>query len=65
MDAAIENAAEIRPDLIRRTSGGWLAVSPSTAKIRIGATAATENEAVEKFRFVYSRWIEILNSEGT
>jgi hypothetical protein len=59
MNVTIENAAEIRPDLMRRTCGGWLAVAPSSAKIRIGATGTTEAEAIETFRFVYSRWIEL------
>jgi hypothetical protein len=65
MNVAIENANEIRPDLVRRTCGGWLAIAPSTAKISIGVTASTEDEAIEKFRFVYSRWIEILSAEST
>lgn len=65
MDVAVENAAEIHPDLIRRTCGGWLAIAPSSAKIKVGVTAATESEAIEKFRFVYGRWVEILLSENT
>ena len=53
-------AREIRPDLIRRTTGGWIAVSPSNCRISIGVTAPTEGEAIDGFRFVFSRWLEIL-----
>ncbi len=59
MDAN-STAQEIRPDLIRRTTGGWIAVSPSKCRISVGVTASTEDEAIERFRFVFSRWLEIL-----
>lgn len=59
MNVVIENATEIQPHLLRRTSGGWLAVAPSTALFRVGVTALTENEAVEKFRFEYGKWVEL------
>jgi hypothetical protein len=49
----------IRPDLVRRTMGGWLAIAPSGALFRIGVTALTEEEARDKFCSVYNRWIEI------
>lgn len=65
MNVAIENAAEIQPYLMRRTCGGWLAVAPSSALFQIGVTAMTEKEAVEQFRFEYSRWVELLKSENT
>jgi hypothetical protein len=58
-----ESLIEIRPHLVRRTRGGWLAVAPSEATFRIGVTASTEEEAKEKFCFVYSRWIEISNQK--
>jgi hypothetical protein len=58
------NAESIRPDLIRRTGGGWLAVSPKEAKISIGVTALSNDDAVEKFKSVYARWEELL-SENT
>jgi hypothetical protein len=51
---------EIRPDLIRRTTGGWLAVSPTKCSICIGVTAPTEEEAIARFRFEFGRWLEIL-----
>ena len=63
MNVAIENAGEIQPHLMRRTCGGWLAVAPSTALFRIGVTAITENEAIERFRFEYSKWVELFNDK--
>lgn len=58
--ASDSSSKEIRPDLIRRTTGGWIAVSPSKCRISVGVTAPTEDEAIEGFRFVFSRWLEIL-----
>ena len=58
----LDSVCEIRPDLIRRTGGGWLAVAPKGAEIAVGVTAPTEVEAVEKFRSVFCRWLEILAS---
>lgn len=63
LDYPIENGLQIRPDLIRRTGGGWLAVAPKEAAVSIGVTAKTHEEANEKFCFVYKRWIEILSQK--
>jgi hypothetical protein len=63
MNVATENVDEIKPHLIRRTCGGWLAISPRTALFRVGVTAPTENEALERFRFEYSQWIKLFASE--
>ena len=59
-----ESAESIRPDLIRRTGSGWLAVSPKEAKISIAVTAISSIDATEKFKSVYRRWQELL-SENT
>lgn len=64
MQLLIENAQQIQPDLVRRTCGGWLALAPSSLNLTMGVTAPTEAEAVERFRFSLSRWIEILKSES-
>jgi hypothetical protein len=61
MNARHEKDENIRPDLIRRTGGGWLAVAPTGSFLSIGVTAQTQEEAVEKFRTVFSRWVEILD----
>jgi hypothetical protein len=65
MNIAIENADEIQPHLMRRTCGGWLAVAPRTALFRIGVTALTEKDVIEKFRFEYGRWVELFKLENT
>lgn len=58
-----ERIAAISPNLIHRTCGGWLAVSPRKTGISLGVTAATKEEAREKFRFVFARWLEILDTK--
>jgi hypothetical protein len=65
MNDTIREATEISPKIVPRQCGGWLALAPRTALFRIGVTAETEDAAKEKFRTVYSRWIEILNTEST
>ena len=57
----MNTTAELEPDLVRRTCGGWLAVAPPTARVRIAVTGATYDEAVEKFRCTFGRWMEILD----
>jgi hypothetical protein len=56
----VDRTEGVHPNLIRRTCGGWLAVSPGGADFSVGVTASTEEEAREKFRFTYSRWLEII-----
>lgn len=55
-----ERIAEIRPDMIRRRCGGWLAVAPDGACFSMGVTAPTEEEAREKFGSAFGRWLEII-----
>lgn len=49
----------VQPHLIRRTGGGWLAVSPKHARFLIGVTGTTEDEARDKFNVAYMQWIEL------
>jgi hypothetical protein len=51
---------QVQPNLIRRTGGGWLAVSPAGSRFSLGVTGLTEEEVREKFRFTYCRWLEII-----
>ncbi len=55
---------KIEPNLVRRACGGWLALAPTGAIVRIGVTASTEGEARDQFRFVFNRWVEILATDG-
>ena len=54
---------EIRPDVVRRTGGGWLAVAPKGAKFVIAVTAPTQGDAQDKFGKTYSRWLEIYEAK--
>lgn len=62
MDTSIAFDA-VKPTLIRRGNGEWLAISPKNARFSIGVTAETEVKAAAKFRSVYKLWIALL-SEG-
>jgi hypothetical protein len=65
MNVPVEKIDEIRPDIVRRTGGGWLAIAPRGAVLSLGVTASTEEEARHKFRSVYGRWVEILATNET
>jgi hypothetical protein len=65
VDHSLESDDVIQPDLVRRTSGGWLAVAPKGAKFPIGVTAPTAEEAQERFRSSYSGWLLLLEAENT
>ena len=55
-----DRITDIRPKLRRCSNGGWLATCPRNSGISFGVAARTEREAVEKFRFTFMRWLEIL-----
>lgn len=44
------------PRLSPRECGGWLAVSDATDLLQIGVTAASEQEARERFQEVRDHW---------
>ena len=52
----------IRPCLVERQCGGWLALSPPDAILRIGVVGDTEQEAREKFIAALMSWEEILET---
>ena len=51
---------KINPQLIQRTCGGWLAVSPNNSELQLGVTGETESETREAFARTLNRWLEIL-----
>lgn len=57
-DASAE--AKIEPNLVPRADGGWPAISPFNAKIRIAVTGSTPDEALSKFSSVFNGWIMLL-----
>lgn len=54
---------KIRPQLIERAGGWWLAVTPHNAKLCFGVMAQTENQAREEFSRALERWVENLGGE--
>jgi len=64
MDATIAHDP-VKPRMIRRQNGEWLAVAPKNARFSIGVTAPTEEEAQDKFRRVYGEWVSLLERENT
>jgi hypothetical protein len=51
---------DVRPKIILRAVGGWLAVSPPGARFKIGVMAETEEEAGRLFHAAWRRWDEII-----
>jgi hypothetical protein len=52
---------EIKPRLLPRECGGWLAVSPVWARFSIGVTGATEEEAQDRFRSEFAIWVSLVD----
>jgi hypothetical protein len=55
----VEIEDKIIVDMVRRTGGGWLAVSAPGMLFKIGVTGPTEEETKERFKYTYKRWQEI------
>lgn len=53
----------IEPQVIERTCGGWLAISPRWCPVRIGAAGSTEEEARQKFAQLLERWAAAREAE--
>ena len=52
--------AELEPRLIHRACGGWLALSPERAKLRIGAVGDTEDDAWRNWKASARAWAALL-----
>ena len=55
----VEIEDSIKVDMIRRTCGGWLAVSAPGSRFLIGVTGPTEEETKERFRAAYREWMKL------
>ncbi len=64
MNQTRESDSQIKPDLVRRTTGGWLAIAPKGAKFPIGVTATTAEEAEQRFRSSYNQWLSLSEREN-
>lgn len=53
------NYSDIRPDLIGRECGGWLAISGLGSELRIGTVGATADQAVDRFRAALEEWARL------
>jgi hypothetical protein len=62
MNGQYDYLRHMTPELTARECGGWLAVAPKDAAIRIGVTGSTEKEARENFALSLDRWIENLQA---
>ena len=60
MDSINSDYCQIRPNVVPRDCGGWLATAPKWSPLRIGVTAATEAEAREDFRTALEHWSALL-----
>lgn len=49
----------VKPELIERKCGGWLAVTPRGWPLSIGVTAATNADAKREFEAALDRWSKI------
>jgi hypothetical protein len=50
----------IRPNVVRRPYGDWLAASTHGACLCVGVIGSTEQEARERFEAEVQRWFEII-----
>lgn len=51
-----EGFDQIQPVLLRRLSGGWLAVSRPGSILSIGVAAESSEEAVDRFKLALTAW---------
>lgn len=52
---------DLKPQVLPRACGGWLAISPKWGRFSIGVTGGTEDEAREAFRLAFARWVTIVD----
>lgn len=62
MRARDSDGFSVRPEVSERACGGFLAVSPEEAPLRIGVEGDTAEDARAKFAFALARWTEILET---
>ena len=54
----------VKPHLIERECGGWLAVTPRGWPLSIGVTAETNAEAKRIFEVALDRWSKIKETQS-
>ncbi len=53
----------IEPEVINRVCGGWLALTPRAAPVRLGAVGLTEEAARANFAQMIERWAALRDAE--
>ncbi len=61
MEADVIRIVDVKPALLPCADGGWLAISPKWARFLIGVFAQTKEEAENKFRSEFLRWVSIVD----
>lgn len=51
--------SDIRPELIERERGGWLAVSGPGSELRIGTVGETADQAADRFDEALAEWARL------
>ena len=59
MNVCREALYAVKPVLITRAYGGYLAVTPAKWPLRIGVVGDTEAEAIAAFEVALKRWSEL------
>ena len=63
MNPTYEYLRHMEPELVSRECGGWIAIAPKGAAIRIAVTAISETEARKEFAQSLDCWIRNLSAE--
>lgn len=53
----------VKPHIVERACGGWMAMTPRGWPLSIGVTAETETEAREAFDAALARWARIAEGQ--
>jgi hypothetical protein len=56
-----DGLSQVKPRLIARQTGGWLAISEPGSVLSIGVTAETEDVALARFALALKEWVVILD----
>jgi hypothetical protein len=60
MTKATESPKSVKPMMLPRSRGGWLAISQPGDSLQIGAVGASEKEAKEAFATACEEWAQLL-----
>ena len=61
----VSSGTQFLPRLLRREDGGWLAVSPDDAPLRIGVLAWSAEDARDRFDRELREWVALFSNNCT